>query len=731
MEQIETQASDLRYLTQAAPVAVAPLSDSASYDAQQAPGSAGYGENSAASSLKRGPETAGGQKQTRSKRNRYISIACNECKRRKIKCNGQTPCQRCGNLNLACLYAPNCCANSFRDSDEFKQITTKLSCLQQEVDWLNQVVRALQTDDSLRLASANRPMPDAPSALAQPPSQSPEPSLNSPSSFRALTNPPYSLNPSNSAWPGSEYRDSHSHDAPDALFEFGKDEILRLFRLHEDELAIMYPVLATHSLVPYASNLASQLHSAKTQQRLALVLNNDKTLQLKMIMCCSLALESRGHSRRADRLYQSIEAHVNRKLMVDAADVANLPLLCTLAVYRFLSNDESLAWRVMGHVMRLCFELELHLKRGLMSISSQEERTRTLNNFWSAYVLDHMFSFATNLPFAVSHDQIDPQLPLPDEHPYLVAMISCSRIAAKIWRPISNSEPIILHGFGQEETDVLNREIYNWYQDIPNEIKLRDWSQLDSTTISSGRLQRLKIMTYLKYNQIRIWLYAPVFHNTTTILTNLDQAQRAVDVAKDTIHFLNHVSKTTGRYRTTQSCYHHFVTCAIAIFFLASIHAPVRFSTMCRDDFYLALDLMKDLPERSWVSRRLWRSIKSLQDNIVPSLGLSVDAHSSAALGMVGLSRGQMEPSPVALSPFASPAAMATSHQSFQASSINGRKMQSEMTRIFEGLISSNEFQMGSSDLDVAANTEFNGSSTGEAEFAFDGTAFEFFRDFF
>lgn len=33
------------------------------------------------------PGPAGGQTQQRAKRNRYISIACNECKRRKIKCN--------------------------------------------------------------------------------------------------------------------------------------------------------------------------------------------------------------------------------------------------------------------------------------------------------------------------------------------------------------------------------------------------------------------------------------------------------------------------------------------------------------------------------------------------------------------------------------------------------------------------------------------------------------------
>ena len=69
---------------------------------------------------------------TRTKRNRYISIAwynprtsdipgivywgmqewhdadglaSNECKRRKIKCNGQVPCQRCGHLDLECQCA--------------------------------------------------------------------------------------------------------------------------------------------------------------------------------------------------------------------------------------------------------------------------------------------------------------------------------------------------------------------------------------------------------------------------------------------------------------------------------------------------------------------------------------------------------------------------------------------------------------------------------------------------
>ena len=82
---------------------------------------------------KRKAESNDNQAPQRSKRNRYISIAwwsssldklpprrltrcSNECKRRKIKCNGQIPCQRCEKLELECIYAPNCCSSNLKDS---------------------------------------------------------------------------------------------------------------------------------------------------------------------------------------------------------------------------------------------------------------------------------------------------------------------------------------------------------------------------------------------------------------------------------------------------------------------------------------------------------------------------------------------------------------------------------------------------------------------------------------
>lgn len=198
----------------------------------------------------------------------------------------------------------------------------------------------------------------------------------------------------------------------DPIMEFNKDEMIRLCRLHEEETGIMYPVLDIQAVIAHARNLATYLESVRGQ-RLAEAINDQGTLQLKMIMCCALVVEENGPSEKAQRLYESMEPVLNRKLMADSSDVSNLPLLCLLAGYRFLSNDEVLAWRVMGQVCRLCIEIGLHQKAVLMRIENIAERRNALTSFWSAYVLDRRWAFGTGLPYTINDEEIDPELPFP------------------------------------------------------------------------------------------------------------------------------------------------------------------------------------------------------------------------------------------------------------------------------------------------------------------------------
>ncbi|CAM1501876.1 Fc.00g038600.m01.CDS01 [Cosmosporella sp. VM-42] len=777
MEQIETQVSDLRYLSQA-PVAlsssetpgsaanapaVASAASASAYETPQpqghtSPGSASVGGNSAASvtastnahnasvnnKRKSVDEGSMSGKQQRSKRNR----------RRKIKCNGETPCQRCGNLNLACLYAPNCCSNSFKDSDDFKQVTTQISRLQDEVGWLHQTVKALQSDSNRLAPLSDRAIALGSSTVAPSPSVSSS-SLNRPDlthskygSFRGPTSMAFSLDVANNTianmgWrnmtDGDENRHAVedmgmplAHGLVDPLIEFDKDEMVRLCRLHEEEIGIMYPVLDVQSVITHAKNLSTFLETIRNQRPMEMI-NDEKTLQLKIIMCCALVVEEHGHSEKAIRLYDSMEGVLNRKLMAEAGDTSSLPLLALVAGYRFLSNDEVLAWRVMGQVARLCLELGIHQRSGLMKIENEEERKNALNSFWSAYILDRRWAFGTGLPYVVQDEEVDRDLPLPDEYPYLVAMITYSRIGAKVWRQVSHFGPVLARDLRQEELENLDQEILGWYEIVPEEVKVRNWDkEKHMTSTPSYNLQRLRIWTYLRLNQMRIWLYTPVLHSATSIVANPLHAQRVVDIAKDTIRYLSHLNTTTNLYRRVQVFYHQFLTSAIAVVFLASVHAPVRFSAACREEFYLALELVKDLSAKSWVSQRLWRTIRSLKD-VAPRFGLNSedDPQSTAALGMIGLARGHMDPNN--RSPFQKPSMPGQQSQSATPDSLapNGARLQTEMSRIFEGYVGLNGFQYGGNEDVTPSNTEMQTPDSAGGVYNADGTVFAQLREMY
>ena len=189
-------------------------------------------------------------------------------------------------------------------------------------------------------------------------------------------------------------------------------------------------------------------------------------------------------------------------------------------------------------------------------------------------------------------------------------------------------------------------------------------------------------------------------------------------------------------YQRMQVFYHDFLTSAISVVFLASVHAPVRFSAVCREEFYLALDLVKNLSAKSWVSRRLWRTIRSLKE-VAPRFGLNPDddAHSSAALGMIGLARGHTDGSPASQSPFQRPSVPLRhpSQQDLQGDK-NGSRLQTEMSRMFEGYVGLNGVQSLAGDDDnlrAASDLQSPGSAPNMYRASSSGTVFPQIREMF
>ena len=136
-------------------------------------------------------------------------------------------------------------------------------------------------------------------------------------------------------------------------------------------------------------------------------------------------------------------------------------------------------------------------------------------------------------------------------------MISCCRIQTKIWR-FTNS----LEG-GPSESDknkmnTLDSEVLRWHKDIPTSLTFDASSEQyrPQQGVSRGQ-QRLRVILYLRTNQMRTLIYRPVLHSASTIMANRQLSQTGVDVALDTIRVLTRLNETTDIYSTQHVWYDH------------------------------------------------------------------------------------------------------------------------------------------------------------------------------
>lgn len=263
-------------------------------------------------------------------------------------------------------------------------------------------------------------------------------------------------------------------------------------------------------------------------------------------------------------------------------------------------------------------------------------------------------------------------------------MIAYSRISSKVWRSVAGFD-----GTGNEirkdEIGYLDYQILQWQKNIPESLKFYHTDPTRHIEIPSRSLHRLQVLLHLRAHQMRILIYRAVLHSATSIMDNRGYAQTVVEVAKDTIRVLSHLNQTTDIYRAQQVCFNYFLIAALGVIFLAVSHAPVEFSRQVRDEFYMALDLVKGFSTKSYISKRLWKTIKGLKE-VGPKLGLvsrqaladANDPHSSAAVAMAGLAGHQVDESAVFPQvPEASP---------LGPSPLDGQQMSYELTNFFEAV---------------------------------------------
>jgi hypothetical protein len=209
------------------------------------------------------------------------------------------------------------------------------------------------------------------------------------------------------------------HPAKDPLWLLELSEVLRLCRVYEEEIGIMYPIADMDRVQKHASSLykfiGASLRSGLGQPTFpgADAFDDEDTIVLKMILAITLVVEGSGRSELGDRFFESAKPSVDLKLVTNT-NMISVILLSLTATYHFQKDEETQAWRFIGIAARICIEMGLHRRDSLIrTFNNEAEYHQAVRIFWIVYALDRRWSFGTGMPFALQDADIDPSLPEP------------------------------------------------------------------------------------------------------------------------------------------------------------------------------------------------------------------------------------------------------------------------------------------------------------------------------
>ncbi|EED18602.1 C6 transcription factor, putative [Talaromyces stipitatus ATCC 10500] len=608
------------------------------------------------------------------KRTKYAAKACVECKRRKVKCCGEHPCQRCRRRMMDCVFTPD---EVTADSRKIEELLEQISKMQTQIDSLTGTVESFNSmgSSSPKKRKLSRSTVSAPSKGSQnaKSERSQSASATGKISFHGVTTSSFNFEVARqtlrsrgitevgggtSGSDGDEYntsqggevatrntspilspsttRDEHHQPSStiDPLWGINREEAIRLCHVYEEEMGIMYPVVDFETIIYQVHVLYNHLNplSSSEQNTKAEPLSDDDINILKLVFACALTAEANGNSELAMRIFRGVR-DVASDMVWQPPNIKRAILITLVSIYLFQIDEEATAWRTIGTAQRLCLEMGLHRSEtypqpAIVSYGKED----ALKLFWSVYTLDIRFSMGTGMPYQLDSSDIDPSLPRPTNVPYLNTMINYNRIAEKVWRfitsPNRNQQPRM------EEMAYLDWQVTQWYNSIPEFLKIPD----PSIYYASGNEQhneqnkiqqdaprstcRLKYLLYLRADLMKILIYRPILYTPSQIAQSPVEAATVVDIAKNTISFITHLNNHSNIYQLQQITFNWFLISALAVLFLAVAHAPGQFTSSCKDEFYMALGLIEGFSMHSYISQRLWKSIKGLR-KLGPKIGLA------------------------------------------------------------------------------------------------------------
>ncbi|KAF6840312.1 fungal specific transcription factor [Colletotrichum plurivorum] len=366
----------------------------------------------------------------RAKRAKYTPVACNECKKRKLKCireEHQTVCRRCLSNGAECVFAPGPLQTPLKDRDREAtagrddtnpNLREEVAVLREQVASLTSTLRELTgkiahitTRSPAALGGPQHPSPLYASESNRRPSEPREPQFVGPTrsafSLRIAetsltrmriqtgdeTPGSRSASPVASARgspevvssPASERRTESERKDVDILLTLDFDEVLRLLDVYTDEVESVYPFtnmrevsLNLPHIIDFVRNQENSSEERNGQQQ-----EDDDRPRievkdvhiLKMAIATAIVMEAQGQNPISTKLVDDVEPVVCRVSGEAFIDLKELQIMTMLrprmlterqSIYWFHGGEELLAWRAIGISGREVLEIGLHRRAILL-----------------------------------------------------------------------------------------------------------------------------------------------------------------------------------------------------------------------------------------------------------------------------------------------------------------------------------------------------------------------------
>ncbi|KAI1424962.1 fungal-specific transcription factor domain-containing protein [Xylaria sp. FL1777] len=630
-----------------------------------------------------------GREKLQSKRAKYNTNACENCKKRKLRCDrkeGERDCHRCMKTNRPCIYAQSPSPSrslqpsrpsvhvvaaglsrfeeqSLADASVTEVIPGRdITSLRDQVASLGMQLKGL--GEKLELLVSKTSPHAKPNELSQYDYSAKTSSIQDEPQqplFVGHTRSAFSLDMAKTSLsqmgistdgidqtgglpflapsprelsPGPDLGRNLVADPPssvkDPLLNISLPELRRLIAVFHEEIEVLYPFVSSDELIAVANtklkDFAGQIEVINSGSQPASDLSDDRDIDiLKIAIAIAIVIEAKGKNKLSSSFIDSTDKKAAQVTRSSNVDLRDLQWLTMMAIYYFHIDEDLLAWRTIGNAARMTLEMGLHRRRSLMDNYKSTDHQEKAKRVFWC-----VYALDRRWSFGIGLPFALNDRDIDPELPEPGDDFAHLRCLVG-WGRLCSKVWEALPPYGSPTTTIPVDQVQYL------EFLIRNWLDSIPPHLQFNHLQ----LEFALGNEPRTLrrlctlLYLRGNHLRTLIHrhvlspnlihTDLRSSRLVVDIAKDSIQVLVNLAETSDIYTRQQATFNYFLLSALAVMLLAVCNAPQVFYASCHESFSSAVTLVRNFSRGSLASRRLWNSIRGLLPAI-RTLGLKIRA---------------------------------------------------------------------------------------------------------